>query len=488
MKKLSLICVPALLLATSCVDSLTDFNVDSKAPSVVSAGSLVSAAELGLARTMVTANVNVNPFRFYVQYWTETTYFDESIYDIATRQINRTFWRRMYTGGGTIDPTFEPGVLNNLKQASANVAADKSLSAQTKANQQACIEVLAVYAWTVLVNTYGNVPYSKALDFTNVQPSYDDAATIYADLFTRLNAAITAMNATGSGFGSADLIYGGDMTAWKKFANSLKLRMAITTADADAARAKTQAEQAVTSGVFTSNDQQANFNFLSSPPNTDPLWEDLVQSGRHDYVGTSFFIDRLKALNDPRLPYFFNPVLGTSDYVGGVYGESNNYTDFSNPGALQQTPTFPSQLESYSEVEFLLAEAASRGFSVGGTTASHYNAGVTASITQWGGSATDAATYLAQPSVAYTSAAGTDKIKIGNQAWIALYNQPVQAWTVWRRLDTPVLTAPAGALSVIPLRFPYPYDEQNINATNYAAASTAIGGDKVSTKIFWDKF
>jgi hypothetical protein len=488
MKKSLFICLPALALATSCVNSLSDYNVDPKASPTAAATSLVSSAELALARTMATPSVNVNPFRFYVQYWAETTYFDETIYDIATRQINRTFWRRLYTGGGTVLPNYEPGALINLQQAQALIAVDNTITEKVRANQQACTEVLAVYTWTVLVDTYGNVPYKQALDVTNAQPAYDDAATIYTDLFARLNAAIAAMDVSAGGLGSADLIYNGNMTAWKKFANSLKLRMALTTADADAARAKIQAEQAAPN-VFASNSEQATFAFLSSPPNTNPLWENLVQSGRHDFVGTSFFIDRLKALNDPRLPRYFDVASSTGTYIGGAYGESNDYTAFSNPGVLQQTSNFPTQLESYSEVEFLLAEAAARGFNVGGTITSHYDAAITASIQQWGGSATDAATYLAQPSVAYATAAGsTYKTKIGNQAWFALYDQPVQAWTVWRRLDTPTLTAPADALSAIPVRFTYPYDEQNVNGTNYAAAATAIGGDKVDTKIFWDKF
>ncbi len=491
MKKSFLICLPALLLGTSCVNSLTDYNVDPKSPATVSASSLFTAGELGLSRVLVDPSVNVNPFRFYVQYWAETQYPDETNYDIGTRQINRTFWRDLYLGGGTTDPTFTPGVLSNLQVAKTTVMADNTLDANIKANQLACIEVLSIYAWTVLVDTYGNVPYKQALDYTIGQPAYDDAATIYTDLFARLNAAIGTMKTSSAGLGSADLIYNGNMTSWIKFANSLKLRMAITTADADAARAKTQAEEAA-KAVFTSNADEAAFKFSSSPPGTNPLWESLVQSGRKDFVGTSFFIDTLLYFKDPRLSSYFLPAIaGTNKgkYVGGSYGDSNDYTTASNPGAPLQNPTLPAELESYSEVEFLLAEAAARGFNVGGDVTSHYNAAITASIQSWGGSTADASTYLAQPSVAYATAAGSSpKIKIGNQAWIALYNQPVQAWTTWRRLDTPVLKAPADAQSALPLRFPYPFDEQNINGTNYTAAATAIGGDKVTTKIFWDKF
>ena len=489
MNKSLLISLPVLLLAaTSCVDSLTDYNVDPKSATKVPGSTLFSTAERALARQVTSTNVNQNPFRLYVQYWGQTTYFDESIYDIKTRQIDRNFWNQMYRGGGTTDPTIDgTGVLRNLVEARNIITADALLDPKVKANQLACIEVLSVYAWSTLVNTYGNVPYSEALDPTKFQPKYDDAKAIYDDLFLRLDAAIGQIDASAPGLDNADKIYGNNMAGWKKFANSLKLRMALTIADADAAKAKTLAEQAAL-GAFTSNGDNAAFQFLSSPPNTNPLWEDLVQSGRKDFVGTNFFITRLNTLNDPRLPYYFDVKTGTTTYVGGIYGQGNVAANFSNPGAALRNPTLPGILESYSEVEFLLAEAVERGFNVGGTAASHYENAITASIQFWGGSVPDATTYLAQPSVAYATATGTYKQKIGVQKWISLYNQPVMAWTEWRRLDYPVLTKPAGALSDIPLRFTYPTPESNVNGANYSAASAAIGGDKVTSKIFWDKF
>lgn len=489
MKKSLLIPLSALVLtATSCVDSLTDYNVDPKSATVVPGVTLVSTAERALAREVISSSVNQNPFRLYVQYWGETTYFDESIYDIKTRQIDRNFWSQLYRGGGTADPTIDQsGVLRNLLEAKNIITADGTLDPKVKANQLACIEVLAVYTWSVLVNTFGNVPYSEALDATKAQPKYDDAKAIYSDLFKRLDAAIAAFDATKAGLGSADLIYQGDVANWKKFANSLKLRMALTIADVDAGQAKTYAEQAAPN-VFISNAQHATLKFLAATPNTNPVWEDLVQSGRKDFIGTSFFINRLRELSDPRLPIYFKPIVNTTTYTGGAYGQGNVAANFSNPGAALEDPQQPGVLESYSEVEFLLAEAVERGFSVGGTATSHYNTAVTASIEQWGGSAADAAAYLKQPTVTYMTATGTYKQKIGVQKWIALYDQPTQAWTEWRRLDYPVLTKPEGALSEIPLRLTYPTPESNVNGANYAAASAAIGGDVVTSKIFWDKF
>jgi hypothetical protein len=489
MKKSLLISLPVLLLSTaSCVDSLTDYNVDPKSATKVPGVTLVSTAERALGREVTSSSVNENPFRLYVQYWGQTTYFDESIYDIKTRQIDRNFWNQLYRGGGSADPTLDQtGVLRNLSEAQSLISSDAILNAKVKANQLACIEVLAVYTWATLVNTYGNVPYSEALNGTKSQPKYDDAKTIYTDLFRRLDAAILALDDSAEGLGGADIVYQDDVAGWKKFANSLKLRMALTIADDDAVKAKALAEQAAPN-VFSDNSENATVDFIASTPNTHPVWEDLIQSGRHDFVGTDFFVNNLKAVNDPRLPVYFKPVANTTTFTGGIYGQGNVAASFSNPGSAIEDPEQPGVLESYSEVEFLLAEAVERGFNVGGTAASHYAAAVTASIEEWGGSAADAATYLAQPTVAYATAPGTYKQKIGTQKWIALYNQPVQAWTEWRRLDYPHLTKPAGAKTDIPLRFTYPTPESNVNGANYSAASAAMGGDVVTSKIFWDKF
>ena len=110
---------------------------------------------------------------------------------------------------------------------------------------------------------------------------------------------------------------------------------------------------------------------------------------------------------------------------------------------------------------------------------------VTASIEYWGGTPAEAAAYLAKPGVAYSSA--NWKQLIGEQKWIALYNRGWDAWIEWRRLDYPHIEAPETAETDVPLRFTYPIPEQNLNTTNYNAASQSIGGDDVRTKLFWDK-
>jgi hypothetical protein len=481
MKKIFWFCLPAVLLATSCVKDLEDdYNIDPKKATVVPPATLVSNAQHVLTNTITTPSYNINPFRYYVQHWAAAQYPDESQYDIATRQINRFFW----------DPLYRD-VLGDLREARQLLDADLLLDANLKASQTATIEVLEVYTWSVLVNTYGNIPYSQALDITNVQPAYEDDAAIYNDLFTRLDAAIALMaqNAGEPGIGNGDLLYGGSMESWIKFANSLKLRLGITIADADPVKAKAMVEAAANypDGLFTSPAEEAKLPYTANIPTANQVYYELRR--RNDNVAANTFVMQLQALQDPRIDEFFRPATegdNTGKIVGGIYGEPNVYEEFAQPSDILRDPELPGMLLSYTEVEFLLAEAKARDFNVGTETAAgHYNKAITSSIVNdWGGTIAEAQTYLAQPTVMFNT--GIWQERIGIQKWIALHNQPVEGWKEWRRLDYPVLEKPALARTDIPLRFPYPIQEVNLNNANYQTAAAAMGGDEVTSKIFWD--
>ncbi|MDP4264335.1 MAG: SusD/RagB family nutrient-binding outer membrane lipoprotein [Bacteroidota bacterium] len=476
MKKIIIILAGfAMLGVTSCKKDLTTLNVDPKNPSTAPSYAFFTNAQHTLINTLTSANVNLNIFRLIVQYWEETTYTDESNYDIATRDINDAMWNSLYSS-----------VLRDLQEAKNLIPKDVT-DPNIQKNELAIADLMQVMAFYYLVTSYGNIPYTEALDINKPFPKFDDAKTVYNNLLVRLNTDIGNMNTANASFGDADILYGGDVAKWKKFANSFKLKMALTIADDDNATAKTAAEAAVTAGVFTSNSDNAEFGYLSSPPNTNPIWVDLVQSGRKDFVANSTIINTMMGLNDPRMPAYFT-LDANNGYSGGDPGASSNYATFSKPAVAITAPDFPALFMDYSEVEFLLAEASARGYSVGATAATHYANAITASIEYWGGTAGDATAYLAQPSVNYATAAGTYKQKIGIQEWLGLYNRGWDAWIVWRRLDYPQLAPAVDALSAIPLRFPYPVNEQNVNGTNYNAAATAIGGDLVNTKLWFDKF
>ncbi len=489
MKKITLLFAAALSL-TACRKDLTALNVDPKNPATVPSYTLLTDAERNLANTVTSASVNLNIFRLIEQQWTETQYLNETDYQITYRKQPDAIWSTLYSS-----------VLINFEKIKTIVPTEKA-DAVTQKNEIAIADLLEVYTYYYLVTTFGNIPYSQALNIKNQFPTYDDQKTVYYSLLTRLDSDIAALSTAEGSYGSADIIYAGDPAAWIKFANTLKLKMGVTIADYDNAKAKTEVEAAVAAGVFTSNADNAAFDYLTGPPNTNPVWVDLVQSGRHDFVATSQFINLLNpgtATQDPRLPYFFAPnVKGV--FVGADNGSGNGglvYSQYSLPSGPLLTagsigsvtnPDFPGDLLDYAETEFNLAEAAARGYSVGsGTVESHYDAAITASITYWGGSATDAATYLAQPNAAYATAAGSTPLqKIAGQEYIALYNRGWDAWIVTRRLDYPVLTPPANAFSAFPVRFTYPINEQNVNSASYNQASAAIGGDLVTTKLFFD--
>ncbi len=488
MKKIYLILIVLITGFVSCTDQFADFNTDKKNPAVVPGESLFSNAQKELSDYVNNTNVNINIFKLMAQYWTETTYVDEANYDLITRNISTNIYSRLYLR-----------VLKDLKESSKIITATEVVASQepVKKNKLAIIELVDVYAYSQLVDVFGNIPYTQALDPENVYPKYDDAHDVYKDLLVRIDAALANLDKTSDSFGSADFYYGGDVAAWIKFGNSLKIRIAITIADGDNALAKSSVEAAV-SKCFTSNADDCLMKYETSAPNYNQLYADLIASGRHDFVAANTIIDAMNTLNDPRIGSYFTQVDTSSvpgtvklAYKGGEYGYLNSYSQSSHISDAVQTPDFPGIMLTYSEIQFYLAEAKERGYTVPGTAESYYNAAITASFDFWG--TAGAATYLAKPEVAYTTAVGptaTWRQKIGLQSWIANYTRGLEAYNTWRRLDYPILYLPeyTTAYSDIPVRFTYPVNEQTLNADQYAAASTAVGGDLVTTKLFWDKY
>lgn len=517
MKKLAIL-ITAVIFA-SCSSDLESLNENIKDPLAVPGESLFTGAQKSLVDQVVDLNVNNNNTKLWAQYLQETTYTDESNYDQVTRTIPEKHWSVLYKD-----------VLKDLDEAKKVIEATTySTSEQEvlKPNKLTIIEILNVYAYSILVETFGDVPYAEALDIDNLLPKYDDGETVYKDLIGRLTAAISALDESNESFGSADRMYGGDVVQWKKFAASLKLRMGILLSDKDAAFAKSTVESAVATGVFTGNEDNASYTYLGSDPNTNPIYDNLVLSGRKDFVAAITIIDIMQPRSyeyledsnedgtidedddrtvvpgsvtrtDPRMKYYFDSNVDADAsveqvvYLGGEIGNTANYSSHSHVSAQIEEATFPGIILDYAEVEFLLAEARARLFEVGGTVKDHYDAAITASILAWGGTAGEATSYLAEPSVDYdlailASTATTPwKEVIGTQKWIALYNRGLEAWTSIRLLDYPLMATPADAVSGFPNRYTYPIIEQSLNGANYGSGSTAIGGDAAETKLFWD--
>lgn len=478
MKKLFLIAGLATLslTAVSCESDITSLNVDTKHPSTLPSETFFASSQYDLIERMVTPSVNSNITRLFTQQWTQTTYTDESNYDFVTRQINTNHWNIMYND-----------VLYGLKLTAGKLEEDAKgpVDAAELANKQAMTEIMAVYAWANIVDTYNNVPYSEALKpsgaGSTLQPKYDDAKTIYVDLIKRLDAALAKINTGKSGF-TTDLIYGGNMGKWAKFGNSLKLRLGINLADVDPALAKATVESAAAKAILSNGD-----NALVSFPGgqfANPI--NLALAGRTDWVGADTLVNFLNANNDPRIKSYFEP-LPDGNYVGGVYGSNNNYANFSHVNETYvNNPNAKGDILDYAETAFILAEASARGFSVGGSASEWYTKAINASMQYWMVPTADATAYVA----AHPYDAANWKKSIGEQAWVAMYNRGNAAWNFSRRLDFPKFKNPTNsATKGVPTRMTYPAPEQSLNKVNWEEAITHLDkGDDAISHVFWDKF
>lgn len=480
MKKIIIaISIVASLFTYSCSKDFGDMNTDKKAATTAIPEAEFTNAQKEYVDLMATPNVNTNIFELITQYWAETQYPQESQYELTERNIPRNWWATLYKD-----------VIGNIEDAQKGISAELTPlpdDVKAQSNSLAICKILNVKAYTDLVVTFGDIPFSEAVDINaTTTPKYDDQKEIYYALVDSLDAALNMLDANyGSTLGEQDLFYQGDVASWAKLGNSIKLYLGLLIADIDPTKAGAMVK-AASPLAFTSSNDNATLHYLSAPPNTNPIWVNLVQGGRDDFIPTSTIVDEMQDLNDPRMDiYFANKIDGK--YLGGVTGTGNSYSEFSHPGDGLKEPNYPFSIFDYAQVEFLRAEAVERGFDVNGTAMSHYNNAVTASILQWGGTNAQAAAYLLQPSVAYLTAAGNWKEKIGVQSWIHFYLRGFDSWTQQRKLDFPKLVAPPLAVSGYPVRYTYPQNEYTLNQENVEAAASKIGGDKVETKLFWDK-
>ena len=464
----SLLAVGLAPVMTSCVDE--NLNVDPKHPSVLPSENFLATGTYQFAYYTTTPSVNYNNYVFFVQNLSETTYNDETRYNLVTRNQPRNHFNRMYVY-----------VLGNIRNAKLALPSEGFVPAE-ETNKFATLEISEILVWENLVNTFGNVPYFEALkgnaEDSNFTPKYDDAKTIYKDLINRLDAVIASINPSVVGY-KGDVIYEGDMNKWIKTANAIKLRLGLNLADTDPSLSKLVVESAAQS-VYANSDESFTFKY-DTGTFTNPFFDNFVASGRNDFVASNTIINLMNEKEDPRRNQWFTTV--NDDYIGGVFGEKNPFARYSHLNTdFYLAKNKPFQVISYTEVAFMLAEAAARGYNVGGTAADWYANAINASFKE-SGIASEAAAYLA----ANPYQQANWKKLIGEQAYIALYTRAYATWNFTRRLDYPVLENPSNSLTTtIPYRMIYSDQEYVLNGANVREAATAIGGDEVSTKLFWD--
>ncbi|SEO17996.1 Starch-binding associating with outer membrane [Flavobacterium sp. CF108] len=471
LKRIAYITLFALTL-TSCSDDLDEINKNPNATETPLApylltGTLKQGADLYWGSTN-----NFDSSLLFVQHWAKIQYTEPDRYDVSNASFT-TLWN---TGYATLITD-----LNTI----LNFPAD-----QANSNYKGIALTLRSWTFLLLTDAYGNIPYKEAGQ--KVTPAYDTQKEVYTGLLADLKQAQTLLN-TANGTVTGDLVYKGDITKWKKLVNSLRLRIALRISDREPALAKQAAIDATSdaAGVLSSNSDTFKFTYISSPQqNPASAWFET----RDDYRISKTLVDKLNELADPRLPVYAQlPSDATvGKYVGGANGLSNSdansqgFAKTSKPGTYFLTSSSPAVIASYSETLFNLAEAVARGY-ISGNAEQLYNDAITASFNQFGiTNAATISTYLNQAVVKYD--ASNYAKSIGTQKWIAFYGQGLDAFTEWRRLDFPVLTAgPATVLDgKIPSRFFYPGTEQSLNGASYQAAIAVQGKDLLTTKLWFD--
>lgn len=398
------------------------------------------------------------------------------------------------------------------------------------ANFQAIAKIMKAYGFQALVDNYNNVPYSEAFQApTIITPKYDKGEAIYDALVKQLDAAIDIINknSTATNPGNADIIFNGNMTSWKKFANTIKLRIVLrqTNLTAKQSALKTALSSTVAEGYLNETLRAvANPGFLNSDATGGQQssfyrgygfdQNGNAQSNNTYYRANSYGVGKLKNTNDPRLGYFY-ATIPTGTYGGQIRGNSfgdlaslqNANTSAIGPGLLKSA-TQDAILMSSAEALFLQSEAVFRGF-LTGDAKDLYQKGITSSFERLAFNA-PAPVKSTDPVLPYSSANATslsviyynqlianvswdsspDKLEaIINQKWTALNGYGnLEAYNEYRRtgfpLDVPRSVASGALGTTLPSRIAYPTSEYQQNAVVVKAEGTI---DRFTSKIFWAK-
>ncbi len=364
-------------------------------------------------------------------------------------------------------------------------------------------EIMRSYLFSQLTDLWGDVPYSKAVKFDelNFTPVYDTQESIYTDpekgIFARLEGAATQLQTTSESV-RGDIMFGNDIEKWVRFANALQVRfrMRISKRTTDFSKL-----QQLTDGdmLMESNSDNALVPYLGLAPNQFPLFR--ASTGIYQGLKMSATLETiLKEWNDPRITVFFKPteesvIVGTPEFKGIPNGLSTQtiseleivLNDVSNMAdRFRAVPDgVDAQLMLYAEQQFALAEAVERGY-IKGNAETYYQSGIEAHFEYY--SIQVPADYFSREAIALNGSTDENLKKILTQKWLSLFMVGHEAWFNIRRTGIPALVPGQDNFNndQYPTRYLYPESEQAANKANYDAAVSRIGGDNINIKSWWE--
>ena len=458
------------LVVTSCRQEL-DINVDPNNPSQASLSGLLSGSQVGFAFALGGEGTRMpaSIVQHYAGHRAQP--LDYAQYRI-TSSATDVAWGAFYNN-----------VLMGMRELENKAAASGNRA------YVGVSKLLQAHAFSVVTDMFGDIPFSEALQGrANITPAYDKQENIYPALIVMIDEGLAALSA-GTETISGDIVYGGDVAKWKKYGNSLKLRLLnhLSRRQPNAAANFLASNPSL---IETSMDD-AKVAFGSVASNANPIYQFDVLSGRSDQAVSSTIVDKMKALSDPRVSVYFEPVTGNvlglkGQYLGNAPGndeEDSKKNRYSRVGSAYASIKAPVVLMSAAEVNFIKAEVYHRA-SNAASAQTAYEAAIRQDFAALGLSSS-VATYLANANVAYN---GTLQ-RIMEQKWITMFQASYESWVDWRRTGYPALTPAANntTSNVIPRNLPYPDVEINSNRANLVAGpGIPIPYTGLSNRVWWD--
>ncbi|WP_310393263.1 SusD/RagB family nutrient-binding outer membrane lipoprotein [Hymenobacter sp.] len=412
-------------------------------------------------------------------------------YNITATDLNNA-WRTGIYGGAQAD-------LQKLVE----------LTQSTSPHYAGVAKIMQGFLYSVTADAFGDIPFKDAVKFAdNLQPVYDPSAEVYSGVITLINSGIEDLKATSAFSPSADdLIYGGDLKKWERFANTLKLRLYLHSFPLLSQTSNAEFATLLAAGnVMNSNADNFQLVFEANANKNNPI--DQFEKARvNQFFPSATLVNLMNAKADPRRASYFTvapnppapaPPLPANTYIGavngtGVIGAPN--TNFSRMSTyLRGTRTgttvqayegaAPIRMLTFAEHNFILAEYYARIGNLASAQIS-FNAGITASMTMAGietsttPTMSAGAVYIASRPVLTTLTAVRQIIE---EKFVANFGVAVEPWTDYRRTNFPVLPVPVGALQPSILRIlPYPDLERVANPANTPARPSLT-----ASSVFWD--
>lgn len=482
MKKFIIKTVTAIILLggmESCTKNFEEINTNPNLPlpEDVPATNLLAFAIEDHAYNVFNSWGDMNEPSTYSGQLAKIAYVDESRYQFRDATV-KNMW--LYASRD----------IKNLEVVLAKARATESV------NMEAVALTFQSFIWQFATDRWRDIPFTSASqgDQGVITNTYDEQEVIYPELLSRLRKANDLFNRKADDkLGSGDLLFKGEVLKWQKFANSLRLRMAIRISSIAPQLAREHIEEIASNPsqfpVISSNEDNAFFNWTSSLPYWDPWYED--GTSRDDHSLSDIMINTLKDLQDPRLPVYAHPAATDGEYRGAVIGPSkanigSPTSQFSRIGTrFRDVINGFSPFMRASEVYFIYAEAAQLGWTVGLDAKAAYDKAVTLSLTENEIEEDAIQSYLSGPA---KFSGNLEQIHL--QKWISLFKNGQEAWAESRRTDVPLMPAAEGSPysghNRPPFRYPYPTSETTLNRENSAPFVASVKDNFWGKKMWWD--